>query len=108
MPDRGRLGSLGQAPRARRRAAHRIGAWGIARVDYIDIERHMMLGRPEEAFRLADNMFETRSRGDFEPDDANLTGAALTSLVTRGWTSYTTSLAPSRCWAPTIFPLRST
>lgn len=60
-------------------AAERVGTWATLRVQYIDIERHMMLGRPEEAFRLADNMFETCRREDFEPDDGS---AALSSLWT--------------------------
>jgi predicted ATPase len=62
-------------------AAERLGDWASAHVNYIDVERHMVLGRPDEAFRLADRMFDSRRREDFEPDDGSTSLSSLWTYI---------------------------
>jgi predicted ATPase/DNA-binding SARP family transcriptional activator len=50
-------------------AAASLGPWATARVRYADIERFSALGRPDDAFAQAEELFANCSPGDFDPPD---------------------------------------
>jgi predicted ATPase/class 3 adenylate cyclase len=50
-------------------AAARLGDWAIARLDYTDIERNIVLGHTDECYRLATEMFESPVPEDFDSPD---------------------------------------